>query len=350
MLPTPLASAPLDLVDASGAPRLGTYVGELPSVDFGRLRGAHAAPLPKRFVSQKRWVYTVLATPEVMAVVAIVDLGYTANAFVSAVDLIERRVLADDSFLGLPGPLARVGDAPSRGLSAHFRTLGARFALHRSATDERLSLEATVLGLRSQTRHAVRLRAQVLVEGGPPPLGVIAPVPGGGVNVTQKCAGLLSFGTLLAGGRAYGLDGGVAGTDYTQGLLPRKTAWRWAMAVGRLSDGTPVGVNVVEGFNEAEGVSENAAWVGGRILPLGRAVFRFRRDDPLEPWHVRTDDGALELEFRPIHVHREARDLVLVKSRFVQPLGHFSGTLRVDGRTIALERLAGVTEDQDVLW
>ena len=35
---------------------------------------------------------------------------------------------------------------------------------------------------------------------------------------------------------------------------------------------------------------------------------------------------------------------------FCQPLGLFSGTLRIHGDTIRVSKLAGVTEDQDILW
>jgi hypothetical protein len=123
------------------------------------------------------------------------------------------------------------------------------------------------------------------------------------------------------------------------------------MAAGRLDDGTPVGFNLVDGFNEGpDGKSENVLSLGDRLYPLGPAHFRFNAADPLDPWELKTDDGAVQLTFRPLHAHRDARDLLLVRSRFVQPLGFFSGTLRFGTRTVELAALPGVTEDQDMLW
>jgi hypothetical protein len=192
----------------------------------------------------------------------------------------------------------------------------------------------------------------VLAAGGAPPLAVIAPVRDGGVvNVTLKRAGLLAFGSLTVDGRRFDLDGGVAGMDYTHGLLARRTSWRWAMANGRLQDGTPLGLNLVEGFNEeAATVNENALWVGDRLIPLGRARFDYNKDDVLDPWRVRTVDGSVDLRFRPLHAHREDRDFKLVKSHFAQPVGRFEGEIRVDGHPVPVAWLAGVTEDQDILW
>ncbi len=44
------------------------------------------------------------------------------------------------------------------------------------------------------------------------------------------------------------------------------------------------------------------------------------------------------------------RNLRILRSRFVQPLGFFTGGLRFRGREITLSELPGVTEDQDMLW
>src|SRR5262249_60437071 len=100
----------------------------------------------------------------------------------------------------------------------------------------------------------------------------------------------------------------------------------------------------------ADAHTATLAALGDRLSPLGPATFHFNAADPLDPWHLTTTDGAVRLTFRPLHARRDARDLLLVRSRFVQPLGFFSGTLRFGTRTVELTELPGVTEDQDMLW
>ena len=65
---------------------------------------------------------------------------------------------------------------------------------------------------------------------------------------------------------------------------------------------------------------------------------------------VKTTDGALEMEFIPIAVHREVRDLKIVQSFFQQPLGRWTGVVKVDGKAIDIHGVPGVTEDQRVRW
>jgi hypothetical protein len=279
-----------------------------------------------------------------------VDLTYTSNAFAVAVDLQSKKVLFDGGYLGLPGPLAKVGDRPGEGLEARFRTLGARLSCERTLGRERYDIDIDITHI-PFVRDGMRWQGGVLAGGGnAPPLTVIAPVEGGVVNVTQKRAALPAVGRLHVAGRTFDLSKGVAGMDYTNGYLARRTAWRWAFGMGRLPDGTPLGLNLVEGFNDGDSSAcENALWVGNRVMPLGRAKFDFNPGDALDEWRITSTDGAVDLRFRPIHVHREERDYKLVRSHFVQPFGRFEGTVRVDGKTLDLQ-LAGVAEDQDILW
>lgn len=343
-----LSQVPTSVAEA-GRPRFGTYRGELPEVDWGHLGARWVPSGAARRLRRKRWHYLVVATPEVLATCSVVDTGFSAAAFVSALDLKERRPLGDVSFSGAP-LLAEVGDRPGAGLVATYRTLGGRVAMRRGE-EERYQVEVEVSRLRSSSLQGLRWEGGLVVAGGPPALTVIAPVGGEGtVNVTQKRGALLAVGSLQAGGRRWRLDGGVGGTDYTQGFLARHTAWRWAFATGRLADGTPLGLNLVEGFNEDPQSNENALWLGDRVYPLARARFTYDKHELLDPWRVVTVDGAVDVRFRPLYVHREDHDFRWAVSHFAQPMGLFEGTVRLGERTLKLEGVPGVTEQQDVLW
>jgi len=357
-----LSPTPPEVPSQDGVPPFGAYAGEPGPVELRRLAPPHALPGWARRLRRKRWHYALYTTPEVVAVMAIAEMGYAANAFFAAVDLRDKHPLVDATFLGAPAPLTTVSDAMARGLSARFRVPGARFRFGRPLDSDRYRHSVEISALRRPRAGRVSFEGEALVTGAPPPLVLVAPVPGGGagrvlsrdgVNVTQKSVGLLASGRLEIGRRRYALDGGVVGLDGTHGYLARHTRWNWAMGCGRLEDGTPLGFNLVAGFNTvAEGTAgENVLFLGDQLQPVGPATFRFNPADPLaSPWQISTGDDTVQLTFRPLHAHRDVRDLLILRSRFVQPLGFFAGRLRFRGREIPLEGLPGVTEDQDMLW
>jgi hypothetical protein len=58
----------------------------------------------------------------------------------------------------------------------------------------------------------------------------------------------------------------------------------------------------------------------------------------------------VDLVFSPGGMHAERKNLGIIRSRFVQPIGAYSGTVRLGDGSIELEAMPGVVEDQDVLW
>ena len=337
-----LPATPDRAIDSEGAPRFGTYLGPLDAVGIAHLGGEWRRGALYRLKHHKSWRWCMLANAEVMVAFALVDVGYATNAFLFAVDLAARRMLVDRTALGLPRLSVKVGDRPNEGSTARFAAQGLRLTVSRTIGRSAFRVTADA--------RDISIDAELDTVGAPPSLVLIAPVPGGTVNVTEKTGCLEARGTARILGRSHELSGGSGGFDYTNGLLARHTAWRWAFASGRAVDGRRIGLNLVEGFNEAGTSSENVVWSDSTALLVGRAHFRFSPGSPLDAWTVTTDDGAVDLAFTPIGAHREDRDLVLARSHFVQVVGTFDGTLRTPTGPVRVSALAGVTEDQDVLW
>jgi len=338
-----LPAAPADVLDASGSPRFGAYEGSVAAVDLTRRTGLEGLKgRLRRLATRKHWTYGCVATSELFAGFAVVDLGYAANAFVFVADLAGGHLVSDESFLGLPGVSAHVAPRPAEGARAQFRGGGASLTWERPAGQGAYRV--------SISTPKVRLDATLETAGAPPMLTAILPLVAGDVDCTQKGNLLPLSGTLTADGRSFALDGGFGGFDYTQGLFGRRTAWRWAFALGRARDGTPVGLNVTSGLSDAA-KNENVLWTPDRLAPLPPPRFAFDPNRPMEPWTIDTADGALQLRFTPAGRHLEEKALGLISSHFLQVAGTFSGTVRApDGRTLEVEGLPGVTEDQRVKW
>ncbi len=321
-----LARAPGSIVDRHGQPAMGRFAGQAEAFNWAALAPPWRRSRLWRRFHHKRWHYMALAGDELFCAVAIVDLGWTSTAFAYAFDRVQRKVVAAFSQDGLPGLSARL--AASAGGESSFRFLSNRIAIGPDA----LTLRCGDFAIDARYRLA-----------GPLLLAVGA-VDGGAVHATQKSPGMALDGEVRLGGRRASLAGSVASIDYSNGLLARETAWRWACA-----HSLAMGFNLQAGYF---GANENALWLDGELIALGAASFAFDPADPLAPWHISTADGLLDLVFTPEGARAENKNLIVAASRYVQPIGTFSGWVRASdgGAKHAVSALAGVTEDHASRW
>jgi len=327
-----LPAAPPTPVDASGQPSFGAYAGECRDLSFAQLDGPWARGPLWRIFHAKRWHFVSIAGPRVVTAFAVVDVGYAANAFVYLFDRDAKLLVADLSLLGLPGLMGRVADRAVEGARTTWSGGGLKLSLERGAAGWQLSARGP---------GGLEIDAS-LEDSAAPTLCAIAPIERGVANCTHKTACLTARGVARVGGRRYDLDGHSGLVDHTHGLLARDTTWRWASA-----SRADLAFNVVQGFN---GPVENVIWHEGRIHPVGAVEMVYDATTPLGAWRLRSHDGALDLTFRPEGERRQNKDLIFAKSRYLQPIGSFAGTLRLPGGEITVTDLAGVTEDHTARW
>lgn len=336
-----LPPTPPSLLDEKGEPRLGTYQGSATTVDLRPRLGGGWRGRVKQLLKLKRWTWGGIATQDVFVSFAIVDAGFAANAFCFAVDLKDGQLLADKSFLGVPGSVL-LADRPGDNASARMLVPGSTLRVRRPKGSASFHVE-----LRSGD---FAVDALLDTAAAPEPLAALMPLKGGDLNFTQKTTLMPSAGTVTVGSKTWSLSGGFGGLDFTHGLFARRTAWRWAFAMGRDNEGLPVGLNLTDGLCDLPG-NENALWLGRTIVPVASPRFLFDAAHLQNSWQLQTPDGAVDLRFTPKGMHREDRDLMLVENHFAQIAGTFSGTLKdASGKVHRVDGLPGVTEDQRVLW
>jgi len=323
-----LAAPPASIVGADGRPVLGRFAGLGHGFDWARLAPPHAHNPLWRRLHHKRWHYVALATERIFCAVAIVDLGWMSTCFGYAFDRSDGDMMANFSEDGLPGRFS-VALADDAGGTSRFERRATRIEIG----PDGLTLRCPWLEIdaRFAQPHSPLLLATGLV-------------PGGAVHATQKSGGLALDGEVRTWRDEYALAGGVASFDYSNGLLPRETAWRWASA-----HDLALGFNLQAGYF---GACENALWLDGALHPLGPARFIVDRKDAMAPWHVFTEDDCLDVVFTPDGARRQNRNLKIAASRYVQPVGTFTGWVRgtPEGPKRPVERLAGVTEDHFSRW
>lgn len=317
----------------TGLPAFGSYRGAFRRIELaGLVRDRF-----ERLATEKRWFYGAIAHEKLFVGFAIVDLGYAASAFAFAYED-GRGTLVDRSLMGVPR-VCRVRQKDDRRIDARF--VHPSGSMRVVARDEDPAIEVAI------RMRELDLQATLDGRGAPPALTAVAPIPKGIVNATEKRVSMKVRGAALIRGHRVELDGGLGGYDHTHGLLARKTRWNWAFLLGRARTGETVGLNLVQGF---VGEPECAVWIDRNVHPVSEGRFDYDAAATDRPWRVTTEDGAVDLVFEPGGAHREELDLRVIRSRFVQPIGTFRGTIRAAGRTYELDRALGVVEDQDVTW
>lgn len=157
---------------------------------------------------------------------------------------------------------------------------------------------------------------------------------------TRKRAGLRFTGSIAIDGRERAVSArGIV--DDSAGHHARHTVWSWSAGVGELEDGSEVAWNLVDGVHDGPSGSERAIWIDGAPFeppPVGFDVGLTC---------VRSQDGALALTCEHEATRRRDDNLLVVRSRYAQPFGTFSGILPA-GRRLAHGH--GVMEHHDVLW
>jgi hypothetical protein len=155
---------------------------------------------------------------------------------------------------------------------------------------------------------------------------------------TRKCCDVPVEGEVRVGERVIPVDGrGVV--DETDGHHPRQTVWSWSAGVGEAADGRSIGWNLVEGINDPPSGSERAIWVDGWPEEPGPVTF-----EGLEA--IAFADGA-RLGFAPESERRRSENLLVVRYRYRQPFGTFTGTLPGG---VDLAYGLGVMEHHEAVW
>ena len=179
--------------------------------------------------------------------------------------------------------------------------------------------------------------ALVLKESGG--VEVVSPTAAGDYIWTRKQADVPARGVVDIEGRWYPIDG-VAFVDESAGYHDRHTAWKWSAGNGLTSDGRAVSWNLVAGVHDAPTASERTVWVDGEPAEVGPVTFA------PDLSQVTFAEGG-SLQFAEWAAREADVNLVLMRSRYRQPFGTFSGMLPGG---IELAQGHGVMEEHDVRW
>lgn len=326
---SPLDEPPRHIVEDGHILRYGMFAGRIaePNLQDTALYGLRSGSLVAR-ARFKQWQHLCVVHDDLAITLAVVDAGITRLGWVQVIDRRtgERVEHHRQSPLLAIHVAERLGDGDT-----WLRASGLRVALRARLDEGRHDVEVT----------APQLEIDLTCHATTTPLEVVLPL-GRGRGMWSHKVPLPVSGTVRWRGRTVELDRTVATGifDIHKAHYPHHTWWRWATFVGRDEEGRRLAVNLTRNPVIDPGLHECALWLDGGLRSLPLPEFHLER----EPWRITAPE--LDLRFDGDGERREDLDVVVVRSRFRQRYGTFSGT--VGGRRV--EAAFGLFEDHDSRW
>ncbi|ELR14447.1 uncharacterized protein ACA1_381750 [Acanthamoeba castellanii str. Neff] len=317
---------------------------------WGRYK--QALPLPDVAAPSwrlKQWHYHSINNGRWFVGMAIVNLGYLANAWVYLMDKQSRstsceyRALVPLSF-GLS-----FADSSVEGTTS-WKNRGNRMVIQADQGGYAVELHVTINGTVFDGRCTIAKPDESLA--------LLYPLEGPTrrrAAYTHKAAGMPVEGSFRWGDEElrFTKADSFATMDWTRSHATRETTWKWASFAGDVS----VGLNLSAEVYEAK---ENAFWLNGKVHLVGPVQFTLPARQRLtqDKWTLRSHNGALQLQFTPHAAREEHVHVGVIASEFSQVGGTFSGTIDVaaleggssPSNVVTIEDVLGVVETHYALW
>jgi len=328
-----------------GRPVFGRWHGEVRSIALQNYSREDLSDLWLRF-RRKKWLYVGVYTQEFILGFALVDAAFVGNIFCYLYDKQTNRLWEVERLAPFAKGI-RVEEGIHRSVCSYQgknERIYVQTDLNRGIRhiDLRLNSDGRELDLRLELEESLHEH---------PPLQTLTPTAERDFTFTHKNTTIPVLGSVRLGSKRYELNPNKdsAVIDLSLGYPARETFWNWASATGRLKDGTWLGFNFVSPIHHDE-FNENGLWVNGVLHKIAALSFEYDRKNTLAPWTIRSADGIVDLEFRPMGKREQSIDYRLMASQFQQPFGNFVGQIRLPSGECYSIDIPGVVEEHFARW
>jgi len=308
-------------------PPFGRYEGLIIDTDISSWQGGF---IDRRF-KRKSWIYTGIYNEEFAVGFAIADTGYLGKSFIYLYHFPTKTFIEEAGEFPF---YFNNNFMPSLSSEWLFRSGKKIWQVNRNGNDLECRFEGN------------KIKADFTLMNYRNGMSTVAPAGIRPFNFTYKNSGMAVQANLQFNGKDFELNGNYGVLDFTLGFPPRDTRWNWASATGKTSDGKIVGLNLVAHFNDG---LENVLFLDGKLIPLSKGIFTYKHPADKENWHIKTEDGILEMNFTPSGARKDNINVGLLKHQFIQPFGKFEGTITSDGNKFPFTAY-GVTEEHHSIW
>ena len=142
--------------------------------------------------------------------------------------------------------------------------------------------------------------------------------------------------------------------DWGRGVWTYKNTWYWS-SLNAVYQGHNIGFNLGYGFGDTSAASENMFFYDDKAYKLEDVVFNIPKNekgklDFLSPWTFTSEKGDINLKFNPIIDRYSNTNVLIIQSNQHQVFGYFSGSIKVENKTVEFENLLGFAEMVTNRW
>lgn len=280
----------------------------------------------------KEWQHYGIVTPNYYFGMVIFDAKFMGVSFFYAYDRIENKRF--EHSVQLPGAGSKVAGQVYDD-TCEFRKKGYRLYFENRLNDGYHKIIIDIDG--KKNRPAVKGEIRVLEDLNTiEPLVQVSPVTATRPFYTHKVAAPAE-GEIMLGDKKVVIypEWDVALLDEQKTYYPYVSFWKWSTAAGYNEYGELLAFNLCQNMiTDDEDHNENCMWVDGKIYCLKAARFKFDKDNVLQPWEVKTQDGCMDLLFTPSGQRAEKISIGLIGSDFHQPFGMYNGRFKDENNRI----------------
>lgn len=295
----------------------------------------------------KRWDYYAIFTPKRFFSATVADLGYAGNVFVYTLDF-ESKELHEE---GLVIPLGKGMHLPRNSYAGE--TI---FANDKATLKFNVEGKQRTIFVDWQSFHDGRgIHAELTMQElkAHESMNIVIPIGKKRFYYNRKINCMPVKGELRYGDSVEKLEPktSIASLDWGRGVWEYSSFWNWASASGFLPNGDTIGLNLGCGFGDLSRATENAVILNGKIHKLDQVPFVYNRDDYMQPWIFKDNEGRLDLTFTPFKERVATTKLVIIDSEVHQMFGKYNGFFITDeGKKVQIKDLIGFAEEHHARW
>lgn len=167
----------------------------------------------------------------------------------------------------------------------------------------------------------------------------------------QKINCMRARGLVTCQGKKYAFSDNAWGLlDWGRGVWPYHNEWYWSNGTG-LADGQVFGFNLGTGFGNTSQATENCLFYGKSFYKLGRVSFEMDPEDPMQPWHMKDEEGRLAMTLTPSYDRLTKTKVLWIDNCTHQMFGSFDGRVVLEeGKELNIRGLPAFAEHAVNNW